>query len=383
MRIAILAPEFPPEIGGMQRYAWEIACGLAEREFAVTVFTRQRDLNGIDPHSFEIVPCLQGSHWQDREIIRSRAREFDLWHVMNAAWAWIALETSPVFVSVHGNDFLDPNRVVRLGLRDRFKVPFGSRLDHALARWMTMSAMRKAFKRVMHVFVNSKPMEALFLDRFPNCQGKTTVTHVGVSESFLSSKIGAAATSWPPRLITISRLDEPRKNVDVVLRALACLKDAFDFRYSIIGDGCLRPGLERLARDLGLSERVAFLGVCSDERLQRELVDSNLFILTSAASPQSVEGFGIVYLEANACGVPVLAARVGGAVEAVSEGRSGMFVDMITPESIADAVGRFLSGAVRFDANECREFAQEFAWPTLMERIVRRYEETLPTALSR
>jgi phosphatidyl-myo-inositol dimannoside synthase len=383
MRIAILAPEFPPEIGGMQRYAWETAKGLAKRDFAVTVFTRRKSLAGLDWHDFEILPCLEGSRWHDLETIKSRADDFDLWHVMNAAWAWVALEVDPVFVSVHGNDFLDPNRVVRLVLRDRFRLPFGSRLDFSLAKWMTESFMRKAFAKVVHVFANSSPLEALFLGRFPFCRGKTSVTHVGVSDFFFEAAPPLCGAKRPPHLITVCRLSERRKNVDVVLHALSRLKSTYDFRFSVIGDGLLRPSLEQLTRELGLSEHVAFLGACSDERLRHHLVGSDLFILTSSATPKTVEGFGIVYLEANACGVPVLAARIGGAIDAVAEGRSGMFVDAPTPQALAEALSNFLSGETRFDANECRAFAQEFSWPNVLERIIRRYGDVVASVPSR
>src|SRR5580692_1335615 len=105
MRIAIVAPEFPPEIGGMQRYAWEVALGLSRRNCSVTVFTKKRSLAGLLPSQLKILPCLMGSRWQDKKVIASRAEDFDIWHVMNAAWIWVAREVQPVFLSVHGNDF--------------------------------------------------------------------------------------------------------------------------------------------------------------------------------------------------------------------------------------------------------------------------------------
>jgi len=376
MRIAIIAPEFPPDIGGMERYSWEIAHGLARQGCTVTVFTIKRSLVKLISSSVEILPCLMGHRWFDKKIIAARARDFDIWHVTNAAWAWVAQEVTPVFVSIHGNDFLYPNVTVRLGLRERFHLPWSSQLDFFLGKRLTALTMRKSLSRVRHVFANSGSTEALFLARFPFCKCKTTVGYVGVSNFFLHSPPRAPRKPPPHNLITICRLSERRKNVDVVLHSLAILKNDFKFLYFIIGDGYLRPGLERLAQHLGLSDRVVFVGECSDDALRERLLDSDLFILTSSASPKTVEGFGIVYLEANACGVPVLAAKIGGAVEAVTDGSSGMLVDAVTPNTLAAALAKILSGNSHFDRESCKAFAREFSWDKVVNRIMARYAET-------
>ena len=112
-----------------------------------------------------------------------------------------------------------------------------------------------------------------------------------------------------------------------------------------------------------------FLGRVDGERLRRELAASGLMVLTASALRHSHEGFGIVYLEANACGTPVLAARTGGAVEAVAEGESGFFVGELTPEGVAEALGRFLRGAVRFDEAACRAHAGRFRWARVAEAV--------------
>jgi glycosyltransferase involved in cell wall biosynthesis len=374
-RIAIIAPEFPPDLGGMQRYAWEVAEGLGRLGFQVTVFTMNRSLDGLPATQVEILPCLDGSHWLDKRIIAARARDFDVWHVMNSAWAWVARFVKPVFLTVYGNDFLSPNPVVRPGLRERFNLPFGSRLDLLLAHWLTARSVRKSLPLIDHIFAISRATNDMFLERFPFCRGKTSVTLLGVSDFFLHSGQRAPRRCGPRQLITICRMSERRKNVDMVIRALARLKDVHEFQYAVVGDGPLRPALEQLARALGVSERVTFVGSCSDETLRERLLSSDLFILTSSASRTSVEGFGIVYLEANACGVPVLAARVGGAIEAVDAGRSGMFVDAITPDGLTDALDKFLSGKISFDSESCRAFARQFSWPTILDRILHGYSE--------
>ena len=105
----------------------------------------------------------------------------------------------------------------------------------------------------------------------------------------------------------------------------------------------------------------------------RELSSADLFILTSSTLPASHEGFGIAYLEANAAGAPVLAARLAGAIEAVDEGVSGMFVDEPTVAQIQAAIERLLSGHVSFDPERCREFASRFTWRRVAEHFTACY----------
>jgi glycosyltransferase involved in cell wall biosynthesis len=174
-------------------------------------------------------------------------------------------------------------------------------------------------------------------------------------------------------LITICRLAEPHKNVDLVLQALAKLRDTQPFHYTIVGDGWIRPSLEKLTRDLGLVDCVTFTGFLDRAQLNSQLLDSDLFILTTSSTPIAYEGFGLVYLEANACGCPVLAARIGGSVEAVHEGVSGIFVNEPTADGIGNALAKFFSGSVHFDANACVAFARKFSWAKVADHCLARY----------
>ena len=90
---------------------------------------------------------------------------------------------------------------------------------------------------------------------------------------------------------------------------------------------------------------------------------------------RSHEGFGIVYLEAAASGVPSLAARLAGAVEAIDEGRSGFFVEQPDVTSISNAITRFLSGEVNMDAEECRNFARNFSWVRVADIAEKTYRQ--------
>lgn len=370
MRIGIVSPEFPPEKGGIQTYAIEYARELARRGHDVTVFTRPHVEGELAGEAFRIEPVLQLRRRLDRELAR---QPIDVWHAMNASYSWLARETAPVFVTVHGNDFLQPyHPVARLDLRPRLRLPFGSRFDRWLGDRLTRRVVGRSLPRAAHIFANSHYTERRLLARHPRCRGKTSTALVGIADEYFTAQ-RPPRSEGPTRFITICRLAEPHKNVDLVLRALARLRDRFSFDYTIVGDGWLRPSLEKLADELELRERVTFTGFLDREALRKLLPGSDLFVLTTSETPVAYEGFGLVYLEANACGCPVLAARIAGAVEAVEEGVSGVFVDKADVESIARQLERFLSGELRFEAAACVAFARQFSWAKVADHCLARY----------
>lgn len=373
--VAIVAPEFPPEFGGMQTYAAEFAIELARRGVEVHVFTRWRETGQARLPGVHVHGVLRGPAVVDRVALRGcRA---DAWHVMNAAYAWVAAEFSPTVVTVHGNDFLRP--YIPAGSIHIDSLPGVWRvagalepLTSAVGRWRTPRLMRNGLRRAARILTNSRYTEAVFLRRFPECRGHTQAAMVGVGDAYLAEP--PAPRSPVPQLVTVCRLSERRKNVDLVLRALGRLKDAHSFHYTVVGDGEQRAELEDLAAAEGLVGRVTFTGFLDAAALRHRLAGSDLFVLTAAINPTSHEGFGIAYLEANACGTPTMAARMAGAAEAVDEGRSGFFVDELSVTAIESSLRRFLRREVRFDPAVCRAFASRFLWAAVVDQALPWYE---------
>jgi len=172
------------------------------------------------------------------------------------------------------------------------------------------------------------------------------------------------------QLLTVSRLSEPRKNVDKVIQALAQLSVSTDFRYTIIGDGSFKLQLEILVNKLGLEDKISFLGRQPTEKVIESMHQADLFVLPSSTLPDSHEGFGIVYLEAAACGTPSLATRQAGAIEAIGDGKSGFFVSDPTVNNIKDALQSFLDGQINFNGDSCRHFAEQFTWQKVVEKAL-------------
>jgi glycosyltransferase involved in cell wall biosynthesis len=142
-------------------------------------------------------------------------------------------------------------------------------------------------------------------------------------------------------LMTVARLwpTDLYKGVDVTIRALPAIATAFpNVKYLVIGRGDDRPRLEQLAQDLGVGDRVVFAGFVPTS----DLVEH--YRLTDAYIMPSQEGFGIVYLEAMACGKPVLAGDADGSTDPLQDGHLGWHVPHRDPEAIAAACMEILTG---------------------------------------
>lgn len=373
MHIGIVTSEFPPDFGGVETYAVEFAKTLVDFGHEVTVFVYTHHNTELAIPGIILCPVLKFCRRLDRDILKQY--EVDAWHVMNAAHSWLALETDkPVVVSIHGNDFLDPYPLTGTpALASWGPLWRCSSLLAPLDRWLgkklTPAYMREALPKARIILANSHYTEQVFLTNFPECAGKTLVAQVGVGDNFLSSLL-AERNNPIPQLLTVSRLSEPRKNVDKVIQALAQLSPAIDFRYTIIGDGAFKPQLEMLVKNLALENKITFLGRQPTEKVIESMRYADLFVLPSSTLPDSHEGFGIVYLEAAACGTPSLATRQAGAIEAIGDGESGFFVDDPTVDNIKNALQSFLDGQISFNAQDCRHFAEQFTWQKVVEKAL-------------
>ena len=380
LRICIISPEFPPSFGGIETYSSQFARELQRRGHQVVVYTIAHSIGEVKIPGVKIRPDLKLCSRLDREVLIGTTKEFDVWHVMNAAYAWVALILNPVVVSVHGNDFLKPYIPTARFPFETF--PFLWRVKEPMVRfskifgfWQTRQLMNKVIHQSAHIFANSKYTEKVFLEKFPNCTGKTTAPLVGVDESFFGVRHCHRKDTEPLRLLTISRLSEPRKNVDRILEALAILKFRHKFCYTIVGDGFMREQLVVHAKRLGLEKQVKFVGNLDQEGLLACLSRADLMVLTPSVLVHSHEGFGIVYLEAAASGVPSLATLSAGPAEAINEGVSGFFVNEPTVDEISLALDKFLSNKIQFNRTKCRDHAKCFRWELIADRILDVYEE--------
>lgn len=178
-------------------------------------------------------------------------------------------------------------------------------------------------------------------------------------------------------LLTVSRL-AARKGHDAVLKALPGILEVFpDTVYIIAGDGPERQRLERISSEGGLGDHVIFAGEVNSKDLVHFYNACDIFVLIPRiiVATGDAEGFGIVFLEAGACGKPVVGGRSGGVTEAVKDGITGILVDPEDVTAIRAALLKLLGDrayAAQLGANGIRVMREEFSWERRSE-ILGRY----------
>jgi phosphatidylinositol alpha-1,6-mannosyltransferase len=179
------------------------------------------------------------------------------------------------------------------------------------------------------------------------------VLHPGVDASVFvpagRDETARARLGWTSRrvILTVGALQK-RKGQDMMIRALPDIaRRCPDVLYVVAGAGADESALRTLAKDLGVSDRIQFRGPIADSDLVESYQQCDLFALPNRQVGWDFEGFGIVLIEAQACGVPVIAGRSGGTGETMSPGVSGEIVACETPEPIAEAVTTLLDDPER------------------------------------
>lgn len=231
-------------------------------------------------------------------------------------WPAVRILRLPMLVTLHGYDINIARRWWQTG-----RAP---RLRHYPRRLLTMAL----HPRVHFIAVSQAIREKAIAFGIP--ANKLTVNYTGVDTARF--RPGSTPISKRPRrILFVGRLVE-KKGAAYLIRAFSALRARYpDAELTIAGDGPLRADLECLALQLGVP--VTFLGTVPHDEVKQLLDRSRVLCLPSVvAASGDAEGFGMVLLEAQACGVPVVSSALGGSTEGLLHGRSGFrFAEGDTP----------------------------------------------------
>lgn len=160
---------------------------------------------------------------------------------------------------------------------------------------------------------------------------------LGQFRALVRETAGSERRSGSPYILTVAKLHE-RKGLDVLLHAIHRLGARVDgHRFVIAGDGPAEDDLRRLASRLGIDDRVVFTGELQRAEIARYFADCEFFVLPSRSEP-----FGIVLLEAMAFGKAIVATKVGGIPEFVTDGENGVLVPPDDSAALAEHIARVL-----------------------------------------
>ena len=364
----LVTNDFPPTLGGIQSYVRDFAGELVRRAGpeSLVVFASTQDAAAA--REWDAAVPYTVVRWPHRVMLPtpSTAREMERLvraHRVDTVWfgaaAPLALMgsaakragASTVIASTHGHE---------VGWA---KVPIARRALRGIGRSAdivtyisdyTLQRLRPAFGRGSRFVALPSGVDTAFFRPAPSAQRTATRERLGVGDA--------------PLVVCSSRL-VARKGQDVLIRALPEVRrQAAGARLVIVGTG---PDARRLRASAG--EEVVFTGAVPGEQLRDIVAAADVFAMPARTrlGGFDVEGLGIVYLEAQACGVPVVAGRSGGAPETVMT-ESGVVVNGRDISEVARVIGRLLvdaQGRARMGAAGRAHVAERFSWDVLGDRL--------------
>jgi glycosyltransferase involved in cell wall biosynthesis len=351
MRISLVSPGFPPQLGGVEVVAGYLADELSGYGHQVTVYSqRPRGSSFSAGHDypvrrfaywsgsrqFPVAPGLVRALWRDRRL-------FDVIHAHNfhAAPAMMAATVPKV----------------PLVFTPHFHAVGHTRVAstvHALYDPLATLLFRRADK----VTCVSVAESELLLRQYPFVEPRLSVVPLGVDTQAI---LAAEPIETDRPIVLVAGRLEPYKRVDTAIRAFACMRK--DAQLVICGTGSHRPALERLVRELGIAARVSFRGLVSEEELRRWQRTA-----TSTLNLSEREAFGLVLLEAAVAGSRVVASDIPAHAELAHHvGRVDSRMAVVAPD--AAAVAAALDSQVEMGRLTPLPQDRGFDWSTMARRF--------------
>lgn len=375
LRIMLILPEFPPAIGGMQTHAVYLTQHLQRQGHEVCVYTYQ----GATPYKVDAAELFDASlgfpvhrvmsrigYWHSVGLLVDAARQFqpDLIYSSTTFYGLLdKLCDVPVICRSVGNDVMRPwiaypfqfaskmlsNWRLEEPLYDLFRKLETPELVETIFRDQRVQLMSLAARSATRILANSQFTKNL-LEEEAGCQSDRVQILVGGVETDLFWNVrqngGDALRDrlGIPRdrflLSTICRLVD-KKGVDFLIRAFASFHPhRRNWHLMVCGTGRRALRYERLARSLGIADRVTFTGPVPHTDIHNYFGITDVFVLASrvhqheATGLRDAETMGRVLCEANAAGVPVVAANSGGIPSVVSHGDNGLLFDVDDAEDL-------------------------------------------------
>ncbi len=341
------------DTGGMNVYVLQMAKELARRGNRVDVFTRCHDPR--DPQIVELCEGARVIHLNAGPL--SEPKETLYWHIpefLNNLAAFQRLEGA-TYDLIHSHYWLSGR--VGMALSESWEAPHVTTF-HTLARTklqahagenepeLRLTVERQVMESVDAIVVSTAQERDDVARLYHTSPHRVRIIPAGVDlELFQPVDKVRAREELGLRenkvILYVGRI-EPLKGLDILLNAVAMLEDPSEARLLIVGG---TPGqdkelarLETLAVELGIADRVTFTGALNQSELPKYYSAADVFVL-----PSYSESFGLVALEAMACGTSVVASRVGGLKTFIQDGKTGYLIPWRCPEPFAQRIDVLLS----------------------------------------
>jgi glycosyltransferase involved in cell wall biosynthesis len=345
MKIAVVCSTFPPYRGGMGNVAYYNAWYLATQGHQVTVFTPfyKRLKNVKDEYPFKVVRLYPWFKYGNSGFLPQliwRLWKFDIIHLHY-----------PFFGGAEIIYFLDKIKDIKLVITYHMDV-VGTGILSSFFRWHTEHVLPRIIDRADKVLVTSwdyAKSSALrdWIEAEPEkfIELSIGVNHLLFKPRFRDKDLTERYDLYDKQVVLfVGALDRPHyfKGVNILIQAIFKINDSDDFRVLIVGGGDMLDSYKSLADNLGLSKKIIFVGRVDDQELLKYYSLADMLVLPSI---DRSEAFGIVALEAMACGIPVIASDLAGVRSVVSKKETGLLVKPGSVQNLADMIHTLLKNS--------------------------------------
>ncbi|MDA9744557.1 glycosyltransferase family 4 protein [Candidatus Pelagibacter sp.] len=357
----IVTRTFPPEVGGMQNLMYGLAKSLSENvmikvfadqcpnqynfdkelSFSIErvsgpkIFKKYRKANLVNTYleNNNKVKAIIADHWKSLENINTEVKKICLIHSKE--------------INHKKNSFIN-KRLIKI-LNNCHTVVANSNFTKNLA---------------ISVGVDENKIKVINPGVFPAYK----------IDDKIYKNIKKKLESRTPKLITIARFDK-RKNHEKIIMALRNLKEIYpNIIYICIGQGENIDNLKKLITELKLQDQVIFPKNLTQDEKNSYLKCSDVFVMPSITYKKSVEGFGIVYVEAAQFGVPSIGGKDGGAADAIDHEQTGYICDGNSLDDVYQSIFNILeNNKYKVFGKKAEEISKKFYW----SKIVKKYLELL------
>jgi glycosyltransferase involved in cell wall biosynthesis len=285
----------------------------------------------------------------------------DIVHVHSAIWAGLAATTItkkfqlPLVITEHRGRFC-------------FNNPDAARL---LKAWHN-SVLKKIYGQKTQIITVSESIKNTIDSRFAPAS-KVEVIGNFVNHDFFKPLYRGPNKTFT--FLTVADL-EIYKGIDLLLDAFAILQRSYaNTKLIIAGSGKMDELLKKKTDDLNLNNHVVFLGQLSKEQVRENMQMADVFVL-----PSRFEAFGVVIIEAMACGLPVIATKSGGPEDIISNENVGILVELNNPIALAKAMENMYNNYLNYDKTKIREYVIEhFSTDVIIQQYINVFNQLIST----
>lgn len=348
-KILIISLEFPPYVGGVATYVHDLAEALDPAKVVVLA------PGGNDKSN----SAQQKTDWdksQEYKIIRKKLLfpKFIwprwirlLWHT----WRVIKKEKIEIIFVQH----VLPVGYAGVIMKKLFKIPFllfshGTDLVAGTATLWKKKMVMAVSSHAEQIIFNSNSLQSRYLRVLPQFEKKSFVLYPCPEPRFLQSPPRSEidmlrrryALEGKQTLLSISRLDEGKGFLHMIRYMPKILEEFPNLVWFVIGGGPKSDLIIESIRRYNLQNVVRFIGEVPHKLLHTYFYTSDIFVLLTHPDEGKEEGLGLVFLEASAAGLPIIAGRSGGVAEAVLDGQTGLIVEATNEKQVVESVLKLL-----------------------------------------